>query len=109
MRRRILISLGAVLLLAVLYEVAFRYVTASCGEVDMKARPPRVYYSEDLDASFPWRSMFFGFRTQLPFGRVKLAQHSGAYVDGGRFYRRLRDGSWQDMTDTLIEYQKRKQ
>jgi hypothetical protein len=107
MRRRILILLGTVLLLAVSYEVAFRYVTASCGEVDMKAQPPRVYYSDDLDASLPWRGMLFGFRAHLSLGRVKLARGTGAYVDGGRFYRRLRDGGWRDVTDSLIEYQKR--
>lgn len=107
-RRRILISLGAILLFAVFYEAAFRYATASCGEVDIESRPPRVYYSDDLIASFPWRYMFFGFRTQLPFGKVKLAKGTGAYVDGGKFYRRLPDGSWQDITDTLIQYQNSK-
>jgi hypothetical protein len=107
MRRRIFISLGVVLVLALFYELTFRYVTASCGEVDMKAQPPRVYYSEDLMASLPWRRMLFGFRTALPFGKVKLCPN--LYVDGGRFYRHLPDGSWQDLTDTFIEYQKTKQ
>ena len=108
MRRRIFISLGVVLLLVLFYESAFRYVTASSGEVDMKAQPPRVYYSDDLFASFPWRQSIFGFRTHLPFGKVRLSQGSGAYVSGGRFYRKLPDGSWQDVTDTMIEYQKTK-
>ena len=109
MRRRILILLGVVIALATVYEVSFRTVTASCGEVDMKARPPRVYYSDDLLSSFAWRRMLFGFRTRLPFGKVRLSEGSGAYVDAGRFYRRLADGSWQDLTDTMIEYQKTKQ
>jgi hypothetical protein len=74
----------------------------------MKASPPRVYYSDDLISSIHWRKALFSLRTQLPFGKVRLSEGSGAYVDGGRFYRRLHDGSWQDLTDTLIEYQKQK-
>jgi hypothetical protein len=108
MRRRVLILVGGGLLLLVgVYEAAFRYVTASCGEVDMKARPPRVYYSEDLISPVPWRRFMFGFRTDLPFGKVKMCPN--VYVDGGRFYRHMPDGSWQDLTDAMIEYQKTKQ
>jgi hypothetical protein len=94
MRRRLLIALTVLLLAAVLYEVAFRYCTAASGEVDMKAQPPRIYYSDDLLSSFAWRRAIFGLRTHLPFGKVRLAKGTGAYVDGGRFYRRLRDGGW---------------
>jgi hypothetical protein len=88
------------------YEIAFRICTAECGEVDTHAQPPRVYYSKDLDLPFPLLHYCFGFRTELPFGKVRLSKGSGAYVDGSRFYRRLSDGSWQDFTDQLIEYQK---
>src|SRR5262245_3891468 len=99
-RRRILICFGVVMVLVVLYEISFRVVTASCGEVDMEAHSPRVYYSDDLMASFAWRQVLFGFRTKLPFGKVRLSKGSGAYVDGGRFYQRLPDGTWRDLTET---------
>jgi hypothetical protein len=105
MHRRILIILGVVIVLATLYEISFRQVTASCGEVDMKAHPPCVYYSDDLLSPFAWRTMLFGFRTRLPFGKVKLCPN--VYVDGGRFYHQLPDGRWQDMTNGFIDYQKR--
>ena len=108
MRRRLLIGFGVLLLAVLLYELAFRYTTAASGEVDMQVRPPRVYYSEDLLSSLQWRRAIFGFRTQLPFGKVRLATGTGAYIDGGRFYRRLKDGGWQDMTDTMTEWQKRR-
>jgi hypothetical protein len=108
MRCRLLTTFGVFVIIAILYEFAFRSTTAASGEVDMKAQPPRVYYSDDLLSAFKWRRALFGFRTHLPFGKVRLAKGTGAYVDGGRFYRRLPDGGWQDMTDTLIEYQKRK-
>ena len=74
----------------------------------MKGPAPRVYYSDDLVSAFEWRRAMFGFRTELPLGNVRLANGTGAYVDGGRFYRRLADGGWQDVTDTMIEYQKQK-
>ena len=106
MRRRIIISFYVVVLITAFYELAFRYCTAASGEVDMEAQPPRVYYSEDLLAPFPWRRALFGLRTDLPFGKVPLAKRTGAYVDGGRIYRRLSDGSWQDVTDAMIEHQK---
>jgi hypothetical protein len=108
MRRHLLVASGILILAAVLYEMAFRFCTGASGEVDLKAQPPRVYYSDDLLSSFEWRRAVFGFRTHLSFGKVRLAKNTGAYVDGGRFYRRLPDGGWQDMTDTMIEYQKRK-
>jgi hypothetical protein len=77
--------------------------------VDVDSNPPRVYYSEDLMLPFPIFRFCFGFRTELPFGKVRLAKGAGGYVDGGRFYRRLPDGRWDDFTDRLIEeHQKRK-
>lgn len=104
MRKRVIISLSAVLVLALGYEVAFRWVAANCGEVDMKTHPPRVYFSDDLLSPVPWRSALFGFRTRLPFGKIRLCPK--LYVSGGRFYRRLPDGRWQDLTGTMAEYQK---
>jgi len=104
MRKRVIISAAAVLVLALGYEVAFRYVAANSGEVDVRAHPPRVYFSDDLLSSIPWRSALFGFRTRLSFGKVRLCPK--LYVSGGRFYRRLPDGGWQDLTDTMVEYQK---
>ena len=106
MRRAFLMTIGTVVFVAALYELAFRYCTAASGEVDMKAQPPGVYYSSDLPSSFQWRKAVFGFRTRLAFGKVRLA--SGAYVDGGKFYRRLSDGSWQDVTSALRQYQSAK-
>jgi hypothetical protein len=106
MRRRVIISVAVVLVLALGYEIAFRCVAANCGEVNMKAHPPRVYFSDDLLSSVPWRGALFGFRTLLPFGKVRLCPK--LYVSGGRFYGRLPDGGWQDLTDTMVEYQKAK-
>jgi hypothetical protein len=48
MRKRVIMSTAAVVLLALGYEVAFRCVAAKCGEIDVKAQPPRVYFSDDL-------------------------------------------------------------
>jgi hypothetical protein len=107
MRRFIFISAALLLAVVGFYEIEFRYCTAKCGEVDMESRPPRVYYSDDLLSSFPWRRMIFGFRVHLPLGKVKIAP-SSAYIEGNRFYRRLPDGKWQDLTDAMIEYQKQK-
>jgi len=108
MSRRGLIFFGVLLLFAALYELAFRYCTASSGEADMKTQPPRVYYSDDLFTPLACRSAVFGFRTHLPLGKAQLAKGTGAYVDGGRFHHRLPAGSWQDITSTMIEYQNRK-
>lgn len=91
-----------------LYEISFRYVTASSGELDLEVVPPRIYYSDDLVSSYEWRRAIFGFRSQLPLGKVSLAHGTGLHVHGGRFYRRLNDGSWQDLTDTMIEYHHKK-
>lgn len=107
MRRHILRSLGLVLVLAVFYEIAFRLVTASCGEVKWATWPPCVYYVHDTD-SFPWRLMCFGFRSRLPFGKVRLSKGSEFYVDGSRFYRRGADGGFDDMTDWMAATLKRK-
>ncbi len=101
MRRRILKSLGALLVLAMFYESAFRLVTANCGAVDNTSRPPRVYYRDDLTSPFPWRSLCFDLRAKLPLGKVRLSKGSGYYVNGGRFYRRGPDGRWDDATDSI--------
>ncbi len=45
MRKRVVISIVAMLVLALAYEVAFRCVAASCGEVDVKAIQRRVFDS----------------------------------------------------------------
>jgi hypothetical protein len=95
MRKSISILIGALLALAVVYEVAFRFITADCGLVDATTNPPRVYYSRDA-LSFPWRNLIFGVRTRLPFGKVRLAPEH-LYVDGGRVYCRAPDGAWLDM------------
>ena len=107
MRRRLLELAGILLLLAVLYEMAFRYCTAQSGEMDVNVRPLRVYYSADMLSTFAWRKMLFGFRARLPFGKVRLAEGTALFVDGGRFYWRMPDGSWYDMTDDMTEYLKR--
>ena len=102
MRRRVLIFSICALGLTVAYEATFRYVTASSGLVDMQQRQPRIIYSND-SVSFPWRRMLFGFRTRLPFGKVKLwPEH--LYVDGGKIYSHLPDGGWMDMTNGAIEH-----
>lgn len=101
MRKVIPILIAAGLVGVVVYEVTFRCITANCGLVDMQASPPRVVYGHDVP-QFPWRRMIFGFRTRLPFGKVRLAPEH-LYVDGGRIYCRLPDGRWLDMgrPDTL--------
>lgn len=104
-RRRILILLAVMLALAVSYEIAFRLVTARCGSVDYETTwPPSVFYTDDLTSSLPWRGICFGFRTQLPFGKVRL--NGDVYVDGGRFYQRNPDGSWYDETNWMIAIHK---
>jgi hypothetical protein len=95
MRKSISILIGALLALAVVYEVAFRFITADCGLVDATTNPPRVNYSRDA-LSFPWRNLIFRVRTRLPFGKVRLAPEH-LYVDGGRVYCRAPDGAWLDM------------
>ena len=106
MRRHIMNFLGAVLVLAISYESAFRWVTASCGNVEWSTWPPIVYYLNDTD-SFPWRLMCFGFRLRLPLGKVRLSKRSEFYVDGSRFYRRRTDGSFDDITDWMAAIGKR--
>ncbi|HSY10425.1 MAG TPA: hypothetical protein VK840_05870 [Candidatus Dormibacteraeota bacterium] len=106
MRRRIKIITVILVIVVFSYEVAFRLCTAKWGEVDMQSKSPRVYYSEDLSLPFPILRLCFGFRTEFPIGKVRLSEGSGAYVDGSRFYRRLPDGSWRDLTDEMVEHQK---
>jgi hypothetical protein len=108
MRRRIKIIAAILVIVVFAYESAFRLCTAKWGEVDMQSNPPRVYYSEDLSLPFPILKFCFGFRTELPIGKVRLSEGSGAYVDGGRFYRRLPDGSWRDLTDEMVKHQESK-
>ena len=109
-RMRSLTKIIAVVLVVIVvgYEAAFRICTAKWGEVDMQSKPPRVYYSADLMLPFPVLRFCFGFRTELPLGRVSLSEGSRASVDGGRFYWGMPDGSWRDVTDDMIEYQKQK-
>jgi hypothetical protein len=110
MRKPVYIVAGVLLVLLVLavaYELAFRAVAAEYGELDLRARPARVCYYEDELPPFPWRSALFGLRTRLPLGKVRL--RCGAYVNGGRVYRRLPDKSWEDLTDTIVEWQKIRQ
>ena len=95
MRKPISILIGVVLALALVYEIAFRIITANCGLVDMQASPPRVVYGHDAP-QFPWRRLIFGARTRLSFGKVRLAPEH-LYVDGGKIYCRLPDGKWLDM------------
>jgi hypothetical protein len=106
MRRRTKIIAVVLVVVVIGYEAAFRVCTANWGEVDTHATPPRVYYSTDLDWPFPLLRCVFGIRTHLPLGMVRLSKGSGAAVDGSRFYRHLPDGTWQDFTDQLIEFQK---
>ena len=108
MRRRIYIITVVFLVAVIGYEIAFRVCTAKWGEVDTRATPPRVYYSADLFLPFPLLKCVFGIRTHLPLGMVRLSKGTGAAVDGGRFYRHMPDGTWQDFTDALVEYQNRK-
>jgi hypothetical protein len=103
--RRIGIILVALTAAIFGYEVAVRVCTAKWGEVDVRSRPPRVYYVQDLLLPVPILRRCFGFRTGLPLGKVRLSKRTGAYVDGGRFYRRLPDGSWRDFTDDIVAYQ----
>jgi hypothetical protein len=108
MRRRVY-TITFVFLAAVLgYETGFRVCTAKWGEVDMHSKPPRVFYSADLNLPLPLLRWIFGIRTYLPLGIARLSKGSGAGVDGGRIYRHLPDGTWHDITDALIEYQNKK-
>lgn len=69
----------------------------------MQSPTPRIYYSLDLLLPFPAVRFCFSFRSSLSLGKVRLSEGTGVYIDGGRFYRRLKDGAWEDLTDKLVE------
>ena len=85
------------------YEIAFRYCTAQWGEVNTDTDPVSLYYSSDLMLGRRAFQICFAPRAALPLGRVRLAEGTGAYIRGGRFYHKLRDGTWQDLTAVFQE------
>jgi hypothetical protein len=105
-RLAILLSLVGLLSVIAMYEVTFRYCTATWGEVDLDSKPPRLYFSEDLMIGFPLMRTIFAPRTCLRLGKVSLSSGTGAYMDGGTFYRRLPDGTYKDLTDGFRRHQK---
>jgi hypothetical protein len=61
MRGRILISVGTLLVVAMVYEVTFRHVTASYGLVDMQANPPHAFITPRIRGpGFPGEARFMG-------------------------------------------------
>lgn len=85
------------------YEIAFRYCTAQWGEVNTDTTPFSLYYSCDLMLGCRVFQTVFAPRAALPFGKVRLAEGTGAYICGGRFYRKRQDGTWQDVTAAIRE------
>ena len=87
----------AALVIVALYEISFRICTSLWGEMDTDTRPVTLYYSEDL--IIPGRPLIhlFNWRASLPLGKIKLA--SGAYINGGVFYGRTKDGKWHNLTE----------
>ncbi|NQU41522.1 MAG: hypothetical protein HQ523_16375 [Lentisphaerae bacterium] len=99
MKQKLVIVTGAVLAVLLVYEIAYRVCTRQWGEIDTDATPVSLYYSCDLMAGCNTMENVFAPRTALPLGKVRLARGTGAYVSGGRFYRRTPEGSWHDLTE----------
>lgn len=94
----------AILVIVALYEISFRKCTALWGEIDTDTRPVTLYYSEDL--IIPGRPLIhlFNWRANLPLGKIRLTQGTGAYIDGGIFYRKDKDGNWQNVTELFEKH-----
>jgi len=101
-QRRLSVGLMALVATLAIYEFAFRFCTSRWGEVDIYTSPISLYYS--IDGFFPGRPVewLFAPRAQLPFGKVRLAPGTGAYVSGGEYFRRSKDGHWVNVTE-LVE------
>jgi hypothetical protein len=48
-------------------------------------------------------STIFAPRASLPFGKVRLAEGTGAYVSGGTFFRKKQDGNWENISRAFQE------
>ena len=94
----------AILALIALYEISFRACTARWGEIDTDTRPVTLYYSQDLVT--PGRPLIhiFNWRANLPLGKVRLSKGTDAYINGGVFYRKGKDGNWENITDAFEQY-----
>ena len=94
----------AILALIALYEISFRACTARWGEIDTDTRPVTLYYSQDL--VIPGRPLIhlFNWRANIPLGKIRLAKGTGAYIDGGVFYRKDNMGTWENITDAFEEH-----
>ena len=92
----------AALVVIVLYEISFRICTALWGEVNTDTRLITLYYSEDL--IIPGRPLIhlFNWRANLPLGKIRLA--SSAFINGGIFYGKTKDGEWVNLTEMFEKY-----
>ena len=94
----------AILVVIALYEISFRACTSRWGEIDTDTRPVTLYYSQDL--IIPGRPLIhlFNWRANLPLGKIRLAKGTGAYIDAGVFYRKDKDGNWENVTKAFDQF-----
>ncbi len=93
-----------ILALMALYEVSFRACTARWGEIDTDTHPISLYYSQDLTIPGHPLIHLFNWRANLPFGKIRLTKGTGAYIDGGVFYRKNKEGDWESVTDAFEKH-----
>lgn len=84
------------------YEICYRFATGLYGEIDVMARPPKLYYSCGVSIANKVLGGVFLPRAYLPFGLTRLSDGTGAYVRGGRFYRKMQDGSLKNVTELIM-------
>ena len=94
----------AILVIVALYEISFRACTSRWGEINTDTRPVTLYYA--LDLVLPSRPLIhlFNWRANLPLGKIRLESGTGAYIDGGVFYRKNKNGNWENVTDAFEQY-----
>ncbi len=104
----ILIFTGGLLGLILLYELSFRFCTGRWGEINTDTSPVSLYYVYDLYVPSKSMETFFRPRAKLRLGKVRLAEGTGAYISGGTFYRKLPDGSWENITEGFARMRRNK-
>ena len=105
--KKLKIIVIAVVALVAGYEIAFRCCTSRWGEINTETTPVSLYYTCDLTVGAKAFQTIFSPRASLAFGKVRLAEGTGAYVSGGKFFRRKEDGSWENVS-TAFQERKRK-
>ena len=104
MNRRLLILAIVILVCLGLYELSFRYCAGHFGEVNTDTTPISLYYNTFFIAENRFLKAIYLPREKfpLPLGKVRLRRGTGAYIEGGKFYRRTADG-WENVTEAFLE------